>query len=171
MQRLFFSLKFTSAQQQQLLPYQQQALSLSADARPTDPDNLHLTLFFLGMVDDETKEQLLDATAQIRAQRFSLTLDYLACFVKPKIMYLAPSQIAPELDALQQQLAALCKEQGFTDIHDRYRPHITLARHGVYDGVVAVTPLMLDITAFALYLSENNHGKVRYRPLHMVQLT
>lgn len=170
MQRLFFSLKFTQAQQQQLLPYQTQALALSNSARAVAVDNLHLTLFFLGLTDAQTKQQLLVAAQQIQLPRFKLTLDYLACFSKPKILYLAPSQIPTELSALQQQLSEVCKAHGFNDMHDSYRPHITLARHGVYDGTVAVAPLNLSISEFALYLSESHHGKVQYRPLHMVQL-
>jgi RNA 2',3'-cyclic 3'-phosphodiesterase len=170
MQRLFFSLKFTSEQQQQLLQYQTQALALSNTARAVAADNLHLTLFFLGQVDELSKQQLLAAAEQICAVRFRLTLDYLACFSKPKILYLAPSHIPSELSALQQQLAKVCKAQGFDDMHDHYRPHITLARHGLYDGTVAVTPLSLDLSEFALYVSENQHGKVQYRPLHRMQL-
>ena len=170
MQRLFFSLKFSRAQQQQLLAYQTLALGLSATARAVDVDNLHLTLFFLGQVDALQQQRLLQRAEQVNAQAFQLTLDQLACFSKPKILYVAPSQVPPELSALQQQLATVCQAEGFTEMHEQYRPHITLARHGVYDGSLAVTPLTLHISEFALYLSENRDGKVRYRPLHTVTL-
>jgi RNA 2',3'-cyclic 3'-phosphodiesterase len=170
MQRLFFSLKFSTAQQQQLLPYQQQALRLCSAARAVDQNNLHLTLFFLGQLDAAQQQRLSTAAAQLKLPAVTLTLDYLAGFVKPKILYLAPTIVPPELTLLQQQLATVCDAEGFTELHDRYRPHITLVRHGVYDGRIAVTPLTLQITEFALYVSENSDGKVHYRPLHTVKL-
>lgn len=170
MQRLFFSLKFSHAQQQQLLAYQQQVQALCPGARSVDVSNLHLTLFFLGLVSEQQKLQLLEATNSIIAQRFSLTLDRLAGFAKPKIVYLAPSTIPAELVQLQQQMATLCKAQGFTDIHDSYRPHVTLARHAVFSESVAVEPIRLEISEYALYVSENNNGKVQYSPLHIVSM-
>ena len=47
---------------------------------------------------------LVAAVQQIKAPTFSLTLDHLACFAKPKILYLAPSVIPDALLQLQQQL-------------------------------------------------------------------
>lgn len=170
MQRLFFSLKFSHAQQQQLRAYQQQVQALCPGARSVDVSNLHLTLFFLGLVSEKQKLQLLEATNSIISQRFSLTLDRLAGFAKPKIVYLAPSTIPAELVQLQQQMATLCKAQGFTDIHDSYRPHVTLARHAVFSKSVAVEPIRLEISEYALYVSENNNGKVQYSPLHIVSM-
>ena len=170
MQRLFFSLKFSHAQQQQLRAYQQQVQALCPGARSVDVSNLHLTLFFLGLVSEQQKQQLLKATDSIVAQRFSLILDRLAGFAKPKIVYLAPSTIPAELAQLQQQLATLSKVQGFTDIHDSYRPHVTLARHAVFSESVAVEPIRLEISEYALYLSGQVDGKLHYQPLNSFSL-
>ncbi|MGP9800662.1 RNA 2',3'-cyclic phosphodiesterase [Rheinheimera sp. NSM] len=168
MQRLFFSLKFSNAQQQQLLPYQQQALSLCPGAKAVDHDNLHLTLFFLGQVNTTQQQRLVDAAQQIKLAAVSLTLDHLACFARPKILYLAPSVIPDALLQLQQQLAVLCKAEGFSDIHDSYRPHITLARHAVCDAAFKqpVAPLTLQISEFALYQSAQLDGRLQYLPLY-----
>lgn len=167
MQRLFFSLKFSTAQQQQLLPYQQQALKLCPDAKAVDSDNLHLTLFFLGQTDSEQQQRLISAAGQIKLAPFSLTLDTLSCFTKPKILYLAPSLLPDALLQLQQQVAQCCKAEGFSDIHDKYRPHITLARHAVCDAALQqpAAPLTLHISEFALYQSAQFDGRLQYRPL------
>ena len=147
MQRLFFSLKLSHAQQQQLRAYQQKVQALCPGASSVDVSNLHLTLFFLGLVSEQQKQHLLKAVGSIVAQRFSLTLDTLAGFTKPKIVYLAPSVIPAQLISLQQQLAAICQEQGFNNSHDRYRPHVTLARHKLLSASVAVEPIRLEIGA------------------------
>jgi RNA 2',3'-cyclic 3'-phosphodiesterase len=172
LQRLFFSLKFSPAQHQQLLPYQQQALSLCPGAKAVDSDNLHLTLFFLGQVDAAQQQSLVLAAQQIKLEAFSLTLEHLACFAKPKILYLAPSVVPDALLQLQQQVAALCKAEGFSDMHDNYRPHITLARHAVCDATFQqpVMPLTLQVSEFALYCSENSGGGVSYQPLTTFRL-
>ncbi|GAB57469.1 RNA 2',3'-cyclic phosphodiesterase [Rheinheimera nanhaiensis] len=166
MQRLFFSLKFIPEQQQLLLPYQQQALDLCPAAKAVDVDNLHLTLFFLGQVDATQQQRLISAAQQITIPPFSLTLDTLSSFIKPKILYLAPSQQPDALLQLQQQVAQCCKALGFSDIHDKYRPHITLARHAVCDAALQqpVEPLTLLVSEFALYQSVNINGAVRYLP-------
>jgi len=172
MQRLFFSLKFSHAQQQQLLPYQQQALAICPDAKAVASGNLHLTLFFLGQTDSEQQQRLISAAGRIKLAQFSITLDTLSCFNKPKILYLAPSQLPDALLQLQQQVSECCHAEGFSDIHDKYRPHITLARQARYSWQFKqrVAPLMLDVSEFALYLSDNINGKVRYSPLHIYRL-
>ena len=172
MQRLFFSLKFSAEQQQQLLPYQQQALKLCPDAKAVDSDNLHLTLFFLGQTDSEQKQRLICAAGQIKLAPFSITLDTLSCFNKPKILYLAPSQVPDALLQLQQHVVECCKAEGFSDMHDKYRPHITLARQALCTEQFqhSLMPLTLDVSEFALYLSDSVNGKVRYSPLHIYRL-
>ena len=172
MQRLFFSLKFSAGQQQQLLPYQQQALKLCPDAKAVDSDNLHLTLFFLGQVDKEQRQRLINCAAQINTPAFQLTLDHLGCFAKPKIVYLAPSECPDALLQLQQQVAQCCKAEGFSNIHDKYRPHITLARHAVCDAAFqqTVAPITLNISEFALYQSAQFDGRLQYRPLQQFLL-
>lgn len=170
--RLFFSLKFSPSQQQLLLPYRQQVLDLCPAARVVDVDNLHLTLFFLGQVDEAAKTQLITAASCIRQPAFNLTLDTLSGFSRPKIVYLAPSEVPDALVQLQQQLAALCEAAGFNDIHDKYRPHITLARHAVYDAALQqpVEPLTLLVSEFALYQSGQFDGRLQYRPLQCFSL-
>ena len=172
MQRLFFSLKFSAVQQQQLLPYQQQALKLCPDAKAVDSDNLHLTLFFLGQTDSEQQQRLISAAEQIKLSPFGLTLDTLSCFAKPKILYLAPSQLPDALLQLQQHVAQCCKAEGFSDIHDSYRPHITLARHAVCDVALQqpVVPLTLQVSEFALYQSAQFDGRLQYLPLYNFML-
>ncbi|PKM20493.1 MAG: RNA 2',3'-cyclic phosphodiesterase [Gammaproteobacteria bacterium HGW-Gammaproteobacteria-15] len=172
MQRLFFSLKFSAAQQQQLLPYQQQALSLCPGTKAVDTDNLHLTLFFLGQVDAAQQQRLVAAAQQIKSPAFSLTLDHVACFTKPKILYLAPSVIPDALLQLQQQVAQLCKAEGFTDSHDNYRPHITLARHAVCaeDYYQQLAPLTLQVSEFALYQSVQVERRLQYLSLKVIPL-
>uniref|UniRef100_A0A486XW68 RNA 2',3'-cyclic phosphodiesterase n=1 Tax=Rheinheimera sp. BAL341 TaxID=1708203 RepID=A0A486XW68_9GAMM len=172
MQRLFFSLKFSAVQQQQLLPYQQQALSVCPDANAVASDNLHLTLFFLGQTDSEQQQRLISSAGQIKLAPFSIRLDNLSCFNKPKILYLAPSETPKALLQLQQHVAECCYAEGFNDIHDTYRPHITLARQArcAEQFKQRVVPLTLDVSEFALYLSDSVNGKVRYSPLHRFSL-
>ena len=167
MQRLFFSLKFSAGQQQQLLPYQQQALKLCPDAKAVDSDNLHLTLFFLGQTDNEQQQRLISAAGQIKLAPFSITLDTLSCFNKPKILYLAPSETPEALLQLQQQVAECCHAAGFSDMHDKYRPHITLVRQaGCSEHYQQrVMPLTLEVSEFALYQSAQFDGRLHYRPL------
>lgn len=169
--RLFFSLVFRPEQQQQLLPYQQQALALCPQARAVDSRNLHLTLFFLGQTDEVLQQQLLSAAKTIVMPRFSIRLDTLAGFSGPKIAYLAPSVVPATLTLLQQQVAAICKAKGFEDLHDQYRPHVTLLRKCAATPILQRTSeLSLDIEQFGLYCSDSSSGTVQYRLLQQFDL-
>lgn len=92
----------------------------------TPPERLHVTLHFLGEVDDAAARAL--ATRLPRCSPFSLTLDRSALWPQG-IAVLEAGEPPPALLQLHAALAAELRGLGLRVETRRWRPHVTLARH------------------------------------------
>jgi len=95
------------------------------------PEQLHVTVQFMGELDDQTVAAVAAATAEVcRAHRpFALELGRLGWFPRAKVVW---NGVAGEVQALQQLQADVQQVlrpygAGERD-HGLYRPHITLGR-------------------------------------------
>ena len=96
----------------------------------TPPENLHLTLRFIGNLPEERVAAVQTALRAVKAAPFSLRLNGLGLFARPRRSILwAGLEPCPELlelkdriDAMLALHAALAPEGG------RFSPHITLSR-------------------------------------------
>lgn len=98
-------------------------------ARWVDPENYHLTLRFIGDIDDAMAREVAFMLAQVRRQKFELQLDGLTSFGgrKPRavVATAAPTRSLLELQAEHERLM---QRIGFEPEGRRYTPHVTLAR-------------------------------------------
>ncbi len=159
--RLFFALPCPSEQAEAIAAWR---ASLPAQGKPTQRENLHLTLAFLGMQSTDLLPHLEQIGANIQLPRFALTLDSLQCW-SSGILHLAPSAPIAPLMALQQQLREQLSAIDIQLEHQTYRPHLTLARQCAALPHVAAPDFHWQVEHFALYLSESTAEGVLYRPL------
>ena len=111
------------------------ALSLSMlrgglpGARWIDPENYHLTLRFIGDVDDALARDIAALLAQVRRASFELRLEGLASFGgrKPRAVIASVSPVAPLIE-LQAEHERLMQRVGLEPEGRKYTPHVTLAR-------------------------------------------
>ena len=68
--------------------------------RKVSKQNLHITLAFLGNVEDSCLHGLLAGVAGIHADNFSLRLDTIGCWKRPRLLWLAPSTIPAAVSRL-----------------------------------------------------------------------
>ena len=98
-------------------------------ARWIDPENYHLTLRFIGDVDDITGREFAAQLARIRSDRFELALQGLGSFGgrKPRAVWagVAPS---PALASLQRAHERAARSAGLPPEGRNFTPHVTLAR-------------------------------------------
>ena len=99
-------------------------------ARWVDPDNLHLTLRFIGEADGGQAHDLDAALTQVRAMRFELTLAGVGCFGQGRKARALWVGVAPtlELDRLQRRVEQAVQAAGFAPEGHKFKPHVTLAR-------------------------------------------
>jgi 2'-5' RNA ligase len=113
--------------------------------------NTHITLAFLGNVDEQTSATLINAVSYLSIEPFSLSLNRLGWWRKPKIAWLAPTDYAQELSQLANELKRLATSCGLNMDQRPYQPHLTLARkvtHPLTD--IPVQPIFGNINEFCL---------------------
>ncbi len=91
------------------------------------PEQLHLTLVFIGEVQPGLLQPIIDQLAAIRFERFRLTCQGLGSF-RSGVLWLGVEPV-PELITLQRTIEhRLRRIDGLTLQSRRYQPHLTLAR-------------------------------------------
>ncbi len=114
----------------------EQKLRLSAicfglrGARWVDPGNFHVTLRFIGEVDEEVAAEIDQALQEVRATPFRLTvagIDVFGSGDKPRLLH-AGLDDEPGLFHLHDKIARALRRIGLPPDRHRYAPHVTLAR-------------------------------------------
>lgn len=104
------------------------------DVKWVEPENLHVTLLFLGEVDDRTVPEVCRVVADgCRNQAaFSLRVEKVGCFPnarRPRVLWIGVGDGTQELCALHDALEPPLLELGCYRREERqYTPHITLGR-------------------------------------------
>jgi 2'-5' RNA ligase len=100
------------------------------DARWVEKKNLHLTLRFIGKVEEPELAYIMAALSSVQVERFDLTLSGVGHFeLRGKIRSLwAGIQPCPALDVLQQRIDSVLARHGIAPDGRKFSPHITLAR-------------------------------------------
>ncbi len=98
-------------------------------ARWIDPENYHLTLRFIGDIDDATAREVASVLGRVKRGPFELHLEGLSSFGgrKPRavVANVAP---APALMEAQAEQERLFQRIGLAPEGRKYIPHVTLAR-------------------------------------------
>ncbi len=99
-------------------------------ARWLPPENLHITLRFLGEMPAHRAEELDHALAALRGKRFNLQLGGVGVFEKagrPQTLW-AGVERSPQLDHLQAKIETAVQRIAFEPERRRFNPHVSLAR-------------------------------------------
>ncbi len=98
-------------------------------ARWIDPENYHITLRFIGDIDERTAYEVADALARIRREPIAIRLDGLGVFAngKPHSVW-ARVALSPQLQELQAEQERLIQRLRLPGERRKYIPHVTLAR-------------------------------------------
>lgn len=100
------------------------------DARWVPAENLHITLRFIGEVDEATAADVDDALAQVAAPAVDVALAGVGHFEsRGRVRSLwAGVERAPAIAALQTRVEAACRHAGLPPEGRKFHPHVTLAR-------------------------------------------
>lgn len=168
--RLFFALPCPPDIARQIAGWRD---GLDMAGRPVAPQNLHLTLVFLGSQPRGRLAELKALAERTVAPGFALTLDQCERW-HGGLLHLAPSQPPSALLELEQALREPLLSHGFTLETRRFHPHLTLARHCRPLPTEAPPAFTWRVDRFALFVSENHQGGSHYKalgqwPLHVPQ--
>jgi 2'-5' RNA ligase len=158
--RLFIAINFDPATKDKLLDVQRR-LRASATGNFTRPENLHLTVAFLGEVGETAAVKR--AVSDRFVQPVELEFDRVGTFRRD--LYWVGVKPGPAMDDLYRGLVEDLRRAGFSgDWPDRLVPHITLARevslHAQPD--LAFEPFSRPARRLSLMKSERVAGALTY---------
>lgn len=138
-------------------------------ARWIDPDNYHITLRYIGDVDERVADEVSDALDRYcGSEQFDVTLDHLGAFGgnKPRSLYagVANNLALARLQASQERLL---QRIGLAPEGRKFTPHVTLARlrdtqpheaalHIAQSG--QFVPMRFPVGRFVLFSSRDSLG-------------
>ena len=98
-------------------------------ARWVDPENYHVTLRFIGDIDDRLAHEIASLLDGVRRRSFEVRFGNLMSFGgrKPRAVVVAVEPIQPLLE-LQSELERLMQRLGLEPEGRKFIPHVTLAR-------------------------------------------
>lgn len=171
--RAFLALDLPAAVRDRLVVLQR----LLPVPRLVPPENLHLTLAFLGEIAEPVAEDVHLALAALRAPAFALTLRGVGLFGGGRARSVHAGVVPePALIGLARKVGTAARRAGAAPEARRFLPHVTLARFrpGEADplrleaAVAAVQGFRagpFDVTAFGLWRSYLGEGQASYLEL------
>ena len=129
--RLFLAIELPDDVRNHLLVARQRLESGLPKIAYTKPENLHLTLKFLGDVDKKRVDGIIESLSKISTQRMELHASGIDCFPARgpiRIVAVTLSGTLAPLRALVENIEQRCKFLGFEREQRAYKPHVTLGR-------------------------------------------
>ena len=163
--RLFVALPLEETGVRELVRYRQGLERMGVRGNFTLPENLHITLAFLG--EQPEWESAAEALEPVEAVPGLLRLDRLDSFGKGGVLGLCPTEDAP-VRSLAAAVEAALRTAGFELEKRRFRAHVTLCRElSAPRGCVLPPPPAVEtpVEEMVLYLSHRPKGRLTYTPL------
>ena len=135
-----------------------------AKARPIVPENIHITLHFLGSVDEAIVEPLCVLLDEVKANAFNLDIDRWGYFPRPQVLWLGAEQIPCALSDLVESTAACVKSVLPEYRYKKFIPHATVYRRARHPGdIEPFEPVAWHIDRYVLVESITRAEGVEYR--------
>jgi len=163
--RLFFALWPPEGVRVQLARWSRDLHSLCG-GRPTAPQNLHLTLAFLGEVEGARVADVGRSADEVAVPRDSLALDCPGYWRHNRIVWAGTSSVPAGIGKLAQSLReALARHEiGFDP--KPFAAHVTLLRNARSPKAMpALEPIQWDVEGFVLACSQPQERGGRYETL------
>jgi 2'-5' RNA ligase len=132
--RTFIAVDLGKAIRDRCVALQQLLARAGTDVKWVEPENLHVSLLFLGEVEDRDVADLCRAAAEVCAAHdpFEMHVETAGCFPnprRPRVLWVGVGGGMQELVALHDDLEEPLLEQGcYRREERRYKPHVTLGR-------------------------------------------
>jgi 2'-5' RNA ligase len=110
---------------------QRQLLQTGADVKLVEPQNIHITIRFLGNITPTMVERIFDEMRQDQFTPFNVQIKGLGAFPNiryPRVIWAGITQGANQLKNIFSQLEPKLRSLGFVPDTRGFSPHLTIAR-------------------------------------------
>lgn len=176
--RLFIALNFSDEVKTQITEIISKVKSNSIQGRFVNEEHLHLTLKFLGEIQNHRVTMIKEALNELEFEAFTISLTELGYFKRREgnIYWLGIKENKSLLD-VHNKLHQSLTDKGFELENREYKPHITLGRKvRLQEGFDSkeiddmAKKIKIDVSSVDLMKSEFLNGKLKYTLLHSEQL-
>lgn len=157
MARLFFAIWPDAAASRELARVAE-SLAALAGGKPVPAEKIHMTLAFLGSVDEAGAGRAAIAAGRVQPAEIRMAIDQVGSFRRARVGWAAPSQPNEGLLRLQEGLAAELRAAGFALEERAFAPHATLVRK-IATSVPRAPMAPIEWRARALTLVETRGGR------------
>jgi 2'-5' RNA ligase len=132
--RTFIAIDVEKPVHDRLIALQEKLAKSAGDVKWVEPENLHLTLLFLGEVDEREVPKVCSAVADVceKHSPFAMTLEKVGCFPnarRPRVVWAGLGEGVQQICALHDDLEPPLLDLGCYRREERkYTPHLTLGR-------------------------------------------
>lgn len=175
--RLFVAITLDERSRAQLAYGLEALRRCSEHCRLTRPENLHLTLVFLGEVERSRVNDVIAALRQIRCRPFRMECERAGVFHRQDgdVCWIGVRQ-SEHLIKLHVAVGQALADVGFEMEARPYRPHLTLGRQvrlngGALEAVEsAIGKVFIGVEKIVLMESKRVAGRLIYEPVETVSL-
>lgn len=183
--RTFIAIELNNAIKQELAGLQDKFKTAGADVKWVKPENVHLTLKFLGNIDEEKAgkvKSILDNIAS-KYKKFQISLFKIGCFPRlehPRVVWVGIDQGCADIEEIAKNLEEELEGIGFAKEKRPFSAHLTLGRvrspKGRAELVQKIKALevhssaSLDVAELVLFKSTLTPTASIYTPLHASKL-
>ncbi|AUM96609.1 TPA: RNA 2',3'-cyclic phosphodiesterase [Clostridium botulinum] len=170
--RVFYAVTFQEETKEKLIEYKNLVSNNSVKGRFTNKNNFHLTLEFIGEVDEKELSLLTNILYKLQNPPKELITSHIGSFKRrdKDIIWLGIEE-NKELITLQRNLRNLLINNGFKIENRKYKPHITIGREIVTKCPIEkniFSPIKIPIASIALMESKRFNGQLVYEPLEEI---
>lgn len=131
--RTFIAIELSPEIQSELAAVQDKLKESGSDVKWVKPENIHLTLKFLGYVSGPQLKSIFEAVDESveRITPFPLFFSGLGAFPglgNPRVLWVGVKEGEEMLSRINQNLEGILKRNGFPGEERKYHPHLTLGR-------------------------------------------
>jgi 2'-5' RNA ligase len=160
--RLFFALWPDGVTRDALVHACRKAVRGSG-GRPVSPENLHVTVAFLGSVTADRLADVRAAAAGLGVSAFELCFDHVGFWPRPQVLVALAATPPPEAAQLASRLWARLAPLGIPPDLRSFQPHVTLGRKVRKPAAdLALRPVRWPVSDLALVESVTDPAGARY---------
>lgn len=182
--RTFIAIELPESVKSSLSELQRELKACRADIRWVKPDNIHLTLKFLGDTDEKTVNKIVEAVKGACGgfSRFTVVIKGVGVFPDmrvPKVLWVGAAE-NDSLSGLQKAVEEALAKLGFPSEKRRFRPHLTLGRfkssfgkEGLYDKMEKLKDVSagaIEVSSIYLIKSELTSSGAEYTQIADIEL-
>jgi 2'-5' RNA ligase len=178
--RLFLAVPLTEDSRQAITRHLRGAMAHPLPGRPVRPENWHLSLHFLGEVDEVAADRVVrEVDAAERGLSFTIRFGSLGAFPRPRratVLWLGLAGGAADLARLAAVVGEAVEAAGLPPEDRPFRSHLTLSRLRPDQDVTAVLDavppvgLAMAVERVVLYRSYLGPGGARYEEIESFPL-